>query len=327
MTGKRGGFKAPSLKNRSSALKRVLDYTFYVAVIAAIIYHMVSVVYPLQSNIEHLNSHLAFSLLLVFLAALRKAPKRWFVLVPLILLTVAITGYVKVFYWDIEAHFGIRTTVELVTAILLIVLVIEGCRQAMGNVVPIVALIFIVYIFFGSYLPRGPFHIAKIDPVEIINMLTYQFSGGAIYGQLLEVSAYFVIIFTIMGGVMQITAAPILIRNLGLIVGRRLRGGPALMCIVGSSLVGMVTGAATPNIIVVGSFTIPLMKKVGYAPKEAAAIEAAASNGGQIMPPVMGAAAFVMAMVTGISYVTIMAAALIPALLYFLSLGMYCQLL
>lgn len=296
-------------------------------VVSGVIYHMVNVVYPLQSSTEHLNTHLAFAFLLVFLSALRKNRKQWPVLVTLILLSIAVTVYVKIFYWELEASFGMLTTTDLVVGVVLIILVLEACRQAMGWVIPIVTLVFLAYAFFGSYLPAGPFHIAKIDPIEIVSMLTLQFGGTGIYGILLEVSAYFIFLFTVMGGIMQVTGAPNFFRNLGIMVGSKLQGGPALMAVTGSALMGMVTGVATANIIVTGSFTIPLMKRVGYAPQEAAAIEAVASNGGQIMPPVMGATAFVMSVMTGIKYVTIMVAGFIPAVLYFLSLGLYVQLL
>ncbi len=296
-------------------------------VVSGVIYHMVNVVYPLQSSTEHLNTHLAFAFLLVFLSALRKNRKQWPVLVTLILLSIAVTVYVKIFYWELEASFGMLTTTDLVVGVVLIILVLEACRQAMGWVIPIVTLVFLAYAFFGSYLPAGPFHIAKIDPIEIVSMLTLQFGGTGIYGILLEVSAYFIFLFTVMGGIMQVTGAPNFFRNLGIMVGSKLQGGPALMAVTGSALMGMVTGVATANIIVTGSFTIPLMKRVGYAPQEAAAIEAVASNGGQIMPPVMGATAFVMSVMTGIKYVTIMVAGFIPAVLYFLSVGLYVQLL
>lgn len=296
-------------------------------VVSSVIYHMVNVVYPLQSSTEHLNTHLAFAFLLVFLSALRKNRKQWPVLVTLILLSIAVTVYVKIFYWELEANFGMLTTTDLVVGVVLIILVLEASRQAMGWAIPIVTLAFLAYAFFGSYLPAGPFHIAKIDPIEIVSMLTLQFGGTGIYGILLEVSAYFIFLFTVMGGIMQVTGAPNFFRNLGIMVGSKLQGGPALMAVTGSALMGMVTGVATANIIVTGSFTIPLMKRVGYAPKEAAAIEAVASNGGQIMPPVMGATAFVMSVMTGIKYVTIMVAGFIPAVLYFLSLGLYVQLL
>lgn len=308
-------------------MSRILDYLISVMVVSGVIYHMVNVVYPLQSSTEHLNTHLAFAFLLVFLSALRKNRKQWPVLVTLILLSIAVTVYVKIFYWELEASFGMLTTTDLVVGVVLIILVLEACRQAMGWVIPIVTLVFLAYAFFGSYLPAGPFHIAKIDPIEIVSMLTLQFGGTGIYGILLEVSAYFIFLFTVMGGIMQVTGAPNFFRNLGIMVGSKLQGGPALMAVTGSALMGMVTGVATANIIVTGSFTIPLMKRVGYAPKEAAAIEAVASNGGQIMPPVMGATAFVMSVMTGIKYVTIMVAGFIPAVLYFLSLGLYVQLL
>lgn len=307
-------------------MSQIATYLLPVLVVGGVVYHMLNVYYPLQSSTEHLNTHLLFALLLVFLGALAKSRKRWPVLVILIVLSLAVTTYVKVFYFDLENRFGTLTTTDLVVGVVLIILVIEASRRAMGWVIPIVSIFFMAYALLGSYLP-GPFHSAKLDFVEVVSTLTFQFSGTGIYGQLLGVSAYFIFLFTIMGGLLQITGAPDFFRNMGILVARKLQGGPALMAVVGSALMGMVTGVATANIIVTGSFTIPLMKKVGYAPKEAGAIEAAASNGGQIMPPVMGASAFVISSLTGIKYVTIMIAGFIPAVLYFLSVGIYVQLL
>lgn len=318
---------SPDSAKAKSTQSNILRYVIYVVAVIGIMYHLLQTIYPIQSRIEHLDIHLGFSLVLVFLASLSKSKKRWPLLALLILVSIVTVTFVKIFYWDIESAYGMLTTADLIMATLLIIVVIEGCRQAMGLVIPIVAVTFLAYMFLGSYIPAGPLHISKVDPAEIISMLTFQFSGeSGIYGNLLSTSAYLVLLFAVMGGLMQLSGAAGFFRNLGLVVGRKLQGGPAIMSVIGSALVGMVTGVATANILVIGTFTIPLMKRVGYSPSEAGAIEAAASNGGQIMPPVMGAAAFVMSTITGISYVTIMLAAILPALLYFLSLAMYVQL-
>ncbi|MFH1002516.1 MAG: TRAP transporter fused permease subunit [Chloroflexota bacterium] len=308
-------------------LARIMRYLFPGLVIASFIYHMVYVMFPMYSSTEHLNTHLAFAFLLVYLAAIKEKLGRWKIILPLIVLALVATVYVFLLYNDIQFRYGRLTLADTIIAIILIVLVIDASWRAMGPVIPIVSIIFILYALYGSYLPPSPFRIAKLDFDEVVSVLTFQFSGRGIYGVLLEVSAYFIFLFAVMGGLMQVTGAPLFFKNMGVMVGRKLQGGPALMAVVGSALMGMVTGVATANVIVTGSFTIPLMKRVGYAPKEAGAIEAAASNGGQIMPPVMGATAFVMAVISGIKYVVIMVAAVIPAILYFLSVGIYVQFL
>jgi len=207
---------------------------------------------------------------------------------------------------------------------LLIMLVLEATRLPFGWLMPLLAAMVVVYPFFGSMLPE-PFHTTSYGLKRTISNLSVSLNNG-IYGAVLPISANFIFLFVVFGGVLQATGATRFFMELGKLAGRRLQGGPGLMAVASSAAVGSVTGNIAANIAITGSFTIPLMKKSGYTPEQAGAIEAAASNGGQIMPPVMGIVAFGMAGMTGIPYVRIIAMALVPALLYFFSIGTYVQL-
>jgi TRAP-type uncharacterized transport system fused permease subunit len=159
---------------------------------------------------------------------------------------------------------------------------------------------------------------------KIIATMSIGLTG--LYGVALNVSASYVFLFVVFGIILKVSGAPGFFIEVGRLVGRKVRSGPAMSAVVTSALFGTTTGSIGANIVTTGSFTIPLMKNIGYKPEQAGAIEAAASNGGQIMPPVMGAAAFAMAAVTGIAYFDIAKVAIIPSLVYFATIGLYVQL-
>lgn len=286
-------------------------------------YHLTSTQYMLLSPIEHQTTHLGFSLLLVYLGSLYKTRKYWPLTLAFLLCAIVAIGYIQVFYIDLEDRMEFPTTWDLIIGGLLIVTVLEATRRALGLVLTSVALFFIAYAIFGQYLPR-PFGIFPIPPTQLIYELSTGFTG--IYGIVLSVSANYIFLFVLLGGILKVSGGPRFFHEIGLVVGRMLRGGPAMTAVVGSSLVGSVTGAPSANIALTGSFTIPLMKQAGYRPEQAGAIEAAASTGGQIMPPVMSAAAFIMAGITGIPYAKVMLAAILPAIFYYISIGLYVQL-
>ena len=156
---------------------------------------------------------------------------------------------------------------------------------------------------------------------QTISNLSISFEGG-VYA-FLHISANFLFLFILFGGVLNATGAIKFFISLGKIVMTKIRGGAAMMAVVASAGVGSVTGSAAANVAVTGSFTIPLMKKSGFKAPEAGGIEAAASNGGQIMPPIMGMTAFAMAGLAGIPYINIMKMDLLPAAIYFMTIGIY----
>lgn len=299
-----------------------LKYTVYVVAIAVVVYQMVEVVRLLLEPWDFLNAHLTFALVLAYLPLIRTGGRWRPLMIVLLLLSVAATGYMHVNRLALEMRQGFPTPADSVAGAILIVCILEACRRTTGPAVPLLALLFILYALLGVYLPP-PLHTYSFKLTSVIAALTTNLTG--VYGLLLEISAYYIFLFVVMGGILQITAA----NNFFIIIGAlaaRLRGGPAMSSVVSSALVGTCLGSTDANVALTGSFTIPLMKKSGYAPHQAGAIESAASNGGMIMPPVMGAAAFIMADFIGVPYFTIAVAAVLPALLYFCSVGLYVYL-
>jgi len=301
-----------------------LGTIFLILGVGMALYHLISSQYLIFGDIQHRNVHLGFALLLVFLDGFKEARLPGRVIILLSVALILLSGiYVGVLYEELEMRSMFNTTIDLIIGVILIFLVLEGTRRAFGLALPFVAVVSIAYFFLGSYLP-GILRTAAIDPGKIIAALSIGLTG--LYGVALSVSASYIFLFVILGAILQVSGAPRFFMELGKLAGRGIRSGPAMSSVVTSALLGTMTGSIGANIITTGSFTIPLMKSVGYKPEQAAAIEAAASNGGQIMPPVMGAAAFAMAAITGFSYLIIIMAALIPSLFYFAVVGLYAQL-
>lgn len=284
---------------------------------------MVQVVYLVQNPPLHESTHLTLGLVIIYLVALAGNKKRWALTAALLVMALVATTYVHLSYTDLEWRQGFPTRLDTVVGVMLIIVVFDATRRTMGWAIPLLSLFFIGYAFFGNHFP-SPFNTPKLDLVEIVAVSTTNLTG--IYGRLLGVSAVFIFLFVVLGGIIQVTAASRFFNIVGNLAARTVRGGPAMSAVVTSALLGSTIGSISANIAVTGAFTIPLMKKMGYRPHEAAAIESAASNGGQIMPPVMGSVAFIMAEFTGIPYFAIAIASFIPALLYFASAGLYVQL-
>jgi TRAP transporter 4TM/12TM fusion protein len=310
------------LSNTKEKPGRLLKWVIATVAIAMVLYHAFSTQYLLVGAEGHMNIHLSFALVLVFLSGINPARRSWWLLPILAILSVLATAYIHVFMDDLQERIGFPTTADIVIGIILVVVALEATRRSFGPVLPVIAILFIIYAFLGSLLP-GPLQAYQFDPKKLLSKLT-MLSG--IYGVVLGVSANYIFLFIIFGSLLQISGATRFFIEVGSLFGRRFRGGPALAAVTCSSLVGMVTGSPAANVATIGPFTIPLMKKVGYSPTQAAAIEAVASTGGQIMPPVMGAAAFVMSGITGIPYIRICIAAFIPAILYYFSIAAYAQL-
>ena len=262
--------------------------------------------------------------MLVFLTTLQRKKKLWPFILPLILLSLISTGYVKIFYDDLVLRVASNTTVDIIIGIIIVIMVLEATRQAMGYLVPVLVSLFIVYAFICGYLPP-PFHHFPFTLERLVTLSSIGFSG--VYGMFLGISSRILVFFLLFGGLLEVTGVNQFFLEIGKATGSKLRSGPAQTAVISSSLVGTVTGASVSNVALTGSFTIPLMKKVGYKPENAGAIEAAASSGGQILPPIMGIAAFLMAGIIGVPYVKICAAAVIPALLYYLGVGTGVELL
>ena len=198
-------------------------------------------------------------------------------------------------------------------------LLIEASRRVIGPALPITAGVFLVYAYVGPYLP-GLFRHTGFNTEAIVDQLYLTTEG--IFGMPLGVSATYVILFIIFGTFLEKSGTGQLFMDFASAITGWTRGGPGKISCISSALFGTISGSAVANVMVDGWLTIPLMKRTGFKPPFACAVEATASTGGQIMPPVMGAAAFVMSEFTGIPYITICLYAMIPALLYYLSLFM-----
>jgi TRAP transporter 4TM/12TM fusion protein len=199
-------------------------------------------------------------------------------------------------------------------AIVLLLVVLEAARRAIGWPLPLVALLAFIYGLFGQYIP-GEFGHSGTPLASFLGTLTI--AEGGIWGSLAGVSVSVVAIFVIFGAVLNAGEAGQGFMNMASAAAGRLKGGAAKVSVISSALFGSISGSASANVASTGAITLPAMTRLGYPKRLAAAVEAVASSGGQIMPPLMGAGAFVMVELTGVPYTAIMAAALLPAFLYF----------
>ncbi len=206
------------------------------------------------------------------------------------------------------------TMIDFAFAALAIITIIEATRRSIGPVLPVISSIFLLYAYFGPYLPDAVSH-QGMNVRRILELMYLEDTG--IYGQVLGVAATFIFVFILLGAYLREAGTAEFFNKFALAVSGRSVGGPAKVAVISSGIMGTISGSAVANVATTGTFTIPLMKRIGYAPYYAGAVEAAASTGGLIMPPIMGTAAFVMSEFLGLSYIKIMIAAIIPALLYY----------
>lgn len=262
--------------------------------------------------------HLSFGLGLVYLLyPSRKGWSRsrlhWFDML-LALLALASPLYIITFYKDLVMRAGIVTPTDMLAGALGVLLVMEAARRVVGWPIVTVAILFLVYAFAGPYLP-GAFAHQGTTLSGLVGHLYYTTEG--VFGIPLGVSATFIFLFILFGAYLEKTGLGKFFIDLANAIAGWASGGPAKVAVLSSGLMGTVSGSSVGNVAGTGSLTIPMMKKLGYRPEFAGAVEAAASTGGQLMPPIMGAAAFLMAEFVGTEYVNVVKAAAIPALLYF----------
>ncbi|MBP1719180.1 MAG: hypothetical protein H6Q43_2618, partial [Deltaproteobacteria bacterium] len=305
-------------------LSRLSTFTITVIGIAMSAYHLYTGYFGAPEAFLHRSIHLLFTMILIFfISPLSKegwAKKyRWLDAV-LILLTLVCLGYLFVNYEYVITRYALVHPLDawdLALGILLTILLIEASRRAIGPALPLTAGFFLAYAYVGPYLP-GILRHSGFTTESIIDQLYLTTEG--IFGMPLGVSATYVILFIIFGTFLEKTGTGQLFMDFASAITGWTRGGPGKISCISSALFGTISGSAVANVMVDGWLSIPLMKRTGFKPPFACAVEATASTGGQIMPPVMGAAAFVMSEFTGIPYITICLYALIPALLYYLAL-------
>jgi TRAP transporter 4TM/12TM fusion protein len=278
------------------------------------------VLQPLQQRVVHLTFAMVLTLIL-FPMFRRQSSGVWLGIdISLSALVIASGVYLYLNAEEIPFRIGIVTRSDLVFGVITTLLLIEASRRLIGLSLPLIAAIFLLYAMVGPYCPGVIAH----RGYSFGRIVTHTYlSLEGIFGIPLGVSATFVVLFIIFGAMLEASGGGQLIIEMANSAFGRMRGGPAKAAVVGSSLFGMISGSAVANVATVGSITIPLMKKNGYPPEFAAGIEAVASCGGQIMPPIMGATAFIIAEILGISYFTVALCAALPAVLYYVALFMF----
>jgi TRAP transporter 4TM/12TM fusion protein len=267
--------------------------------------------------------HLGFALALIFLLFPANRKKKlkgklqvaWYDVV-LSLMGVAVGAYWPLMVNDLVMRVGRLTTLDFVIGLLAVLLVLEATRRAVGLPITIIASLFLIYALFGPYMPGFLGH-RGLTIERLVQTMFYTTEG--ILGTPLGVSATFIFLFLLFGSFLVKTGVGQYFNDLAVSIAGRRIGGPAKVAIFSSALQGTISGSSVANVVTSGSFTIPMMKKLGYRKEFAGAVEAAASTGGQLMPPIMGAAAFLMVefIGNGITYWDIAKAAAIPAILYF----------
>jgi TRAP transporter 4TM/12TM fusion protein len=287
--------------------------TIIVVAVAMALYHMWAIAFGSPEAFYFRGTHLMFAMVLLFLiyrwsgkAAGTPSALDYLLLVlsvtPIIYLFVNYEYFVtRIFYIDD------LTPTDMVMGVLMTVMVLEGTRRVIGWSLPITAIIFLIYGLF----------VAKLEPMRMLDQL-YMTTEG-IFGIPLAVSASYVLIFVLFGSFMERTGTGQLFMDFALAITGHAAGGPGKVSVFSSSLFGTISGSAVANVMVDGPITIPLMKRSGFPPHFAAGVEAVASTGGQIMPPIMGAAAFVMAEFIGVGYGQVVIWALLPAILYYVA--------
>ncbi|MDH4265502.1 MAG: TRAP transporter fused permease subunit, partial [Deltaproteobacteria bacterium] len=302
---------------------RVAQVITWVAVVASL-YHLFTAGFGTPEAMVHRSLHLLFLFPLIFLLypAYKGAPRDRLQVIDLLGagIAVMVTVYVIWHYERLAWRFPYVDPVTFwddVMAAMAILVTLEVTRRTVGWSLVVVALVFIGYGLFGAYLP-GVLAIRGVSLNLLLEQL-YLLPEG-IFGTTTGVSSTFVFLFILFGAFLKFSRVGDFFVDAALSLFGKARGGPAKVAIFSSCLFGTMSGSAVANVFATGTFTIPLMVNIGYRPYFAAAVEAAASTGGQIMPPIMGSAAFIMSDFTGIPYLDICVAALVPALLFYLCL-------
>ena len=273
------------------------------------------------NDTETRSIHLTFAILLAFLAypAFKRSPRNRVPLmdIALGLIAAASAAYLFVFYQQLALRPGSLTTADLLVACVGIPMLLEATRRTLGPPLAIIALLFLVYSVAGPYMPNMLAH----RGVSFTALANHQWiTTEGVFGIALGVSTSFVFLFVLFGALLERAGAGNYFIQLAFSLLGHMRGGPAKAAVVASGLTGMISGSSIANVVTTGTFTIPMMKKVGFSSEKAGAVEVASSVNGQIMPPVMGAAAFLMVEYVGISYLEIIKHAFLPAAISYIAL-------
>ncbi len=307
-------------KTRSFDRKALVKLLYWIC-IAVTLYHFITSYVGAPATLKHRSLHVGMMLFLSFIlypvsnkASRTKLPAYDIILA---VLSLCIPVYVWADYSNIIARAGIINTMDLVVGTVLVLLVMDASRRISGWPLTILALVFVLYGLFGKNIP-GIFAHRGYDWSSLVNQ--FFISTDGIYGTSVGVAASYIFLFILFGEIMNKCGMGQFFNDVSLALAGGTMGGPAKVAVIASGFLGSINGSAIANVVTTGTFTIPLMKKTGYSREFAGAVEATASVGGQILPPVMGAAAFIMAEMTGIKYSKIIIYAAIPALLYYVGI-------
>ena len=307
--------------DREQAYREHKCWRQYITVIISIIFVAFQLYATLSGTVTAQilrASHLAFVQLLAFLLfpATKRMPRNT---LPFYDVLLGLTGagcwmYIVINFQNLVRRSGNNTTLDVIIGIIGILILFESCRRIVGLPIMTIASIFVIYAFVGKYLP-GFLHHRGYSLQRVVCHLFYNTEG--IMGTPIGACSTFIFLFILFGALLEKTGIGQFFIDVCNAIAGGASGGPAKVAVLSSALLGTVSGSSVSNTVGSGSFTIPMMKKLGYKGEFAGAVEASASTGGQLMPPIMGAAAFLMAESLGMPYITIVKAAVIPALLYF----------
>ncbi|MBM7604010.1 TRAP transporter 4TM/12TM fusion protein [Metabacillus crassostreae] len=304
-------------------LTGIVGKIVFIGLLAFSLFQLYTAIFGIFTAQIQRTIHLGFALTLIFLLfpANRKSKKTHKLQVTwydglLALLSVGVGLYWPIFFEKLVMSVGRLTTLDFIVGLIAILLVLEATRRAVGLPITIIAIVFLLYGYFGPYMPGFLSH-RGLSLERLVQTMFFTTEG--ILGTPLAVSSTFIFLFLLFGAFLVKTGVGQYFNDLAVSIAGRSTGGPAKVAIFSSALQGTISGSSVANVVTSGSFTIPMMKKLGYKREFAGAVEAAASTGGQLMPPIMGAAAFLMVefIGNGITYWDIAKAAAIPALLYF----------
>lgn len=306
------------MRYRNLNVKWMIQLVSLLSVGLALFHLITSFTGPLIT-LQHRALHTGVILALVFLLypSRKKAPQQRASVIDLLLalLSIATIVYIIVDFMGIVGRAGLPNREDIIFSFLIVMLVLEGGRRVVGTGLTVLCGLFLLYAVFGRYLPRIIAH----RGYSFDDILTYMYlTTEGIYGTAIGVSATYIFLFILFGAFLNRTGMGQLFNDTAMAIAGRSSGGPAKVAVISSGFLGSINGSAIANVVTTGSFTIPLMKRTGYSKNFSGAVEAAASVGGQILPPVMGAVAFIMAETLGMKYAHIALAAIIPGVLYYI---------
>lgn len=314
-------------ESASRKLAGPVKKVFFIACVLISCYHLYTAAFGPPVTLVHRSLHVSMMLALCFI--MYPFSKKSDLTKPtlfdwlLVILSFAAPAYIYTDYLGVVERAGNANQTDMVMATLLVVLVLEASRRVSGNALSILSLVFIAYGLYGRSMP-GMFMHRGYDWTSLSNHFFANTEG--IYGTSVSVAASYIFLFILFGCVMQKSGMGQFFNDMALALAGHTKGGPAKVSVIASGFLGSINGSAVANVVTTGAFTIPLMKKTGYSREFAGAVESAASVGGQLLPPIMGAAAFIMAEMLSVKYSSIIVWAAVPALLYYLGIIIQVQL-